>query len=111
MTINKTRVMTKKLIFQNQEWKWEPSLNNRRAGASAAMFEGDDQYWWVTGGSESNDYGQRTTEMYDVLSNQFHNHTDLPYATDLHGLVNVNNTHSVLLCGRDESSQVDIYDR
>lgn len=76
------------------------------------MFEGDDQYWWVTGGSESYDYNlQQSTEIYDVLSNQFNSFTDIPYATDLHTLVNVNNTHTVLLSGREESSQVYMYNR
>ena len=78
-------------------------MNSVRAGAAGVMFEGDDQFWWVTGGAYYGINNVNTTELYDRVTKQFTYYSEMPYETDLHNLINVNNTHTVLLGGREVS--------
>ncbi len=76
------------------------------------MFENDTDTWWVTGGGY---FGlgdvKRSTEVFDVLDNGFEFSVDLPKVMRYHNLVNVNNTHMVLLGGQDTSNDIFVIDR
>ncbi len=73
-------------------------MNEIRYGAAAAMFEGDDSIWWITGGSNDESY-LNSTEFFNVNDNSFTFRVNLPNQLFHHNLVNVNNTHMVLLGG------------
>ena len=83
-----------------------------RAFAAAAMFEGDDNIWWITGGDNSDLLHYiESTEVFDVESNSFSFGADLPKEVAKHNLVNINSTHMVMLGGTDEDNEVFIFDR
>ena len=73
------------------------------------MFEGDDFIWWITGGNDGDDLN--STEVFDVNENSFSYGVNLPKNMHGHNLVNVNNTHMVLLGGHKTSDEVYIIDR
>ncbi len=85
-------------------------MNDHRSLAAASMFEGDDAIWWMTGG-ENFDFETKSTELYSVANNNFSLGVDLPQRLAYHNLVNVNNTHMVLLGGEDDIDDVYIFDR
>ena len=74
------------------------------------MYEDDDSVWWVTGGYDQN-YDLSSTEVFDVNENSFSYGVNLPKELHYHNLVNVNNTHMVLLGGQEHSNEVFIIDR
>ena len=78
--------------------------------AVGAMFEGDDDVWWVTGGYDGF-YVLEDTEIFDVNEERFTTGIDLPKEMHDHNLVNVNNTHMVLLGGFETTDEVFIIDR
>ena len=82
-----------------------------REWATSAMFEGDDSIWWITGGNSYPDYDSDTTEIFGVKNNSFACGVDLPKELEYHNLVNVNQTHMVLLGGQDLSDEIYIIDR
>ena len=94
------------LIFykQTENWDSEPSMNVARGYAASAMFENDDSIWWITGGYDGTEI--QDTEIFNVNNNSFSNTIDLPKAMWVHNLVNVNNTHMVVLGGRDNTDEV-----
>ncbi len=84
-------------------------MNGEKIDSASAMFEGDDSIWWVTGGLNGNFLS--TTEVFHVNSNSFSYGVSLPEPLDVHNLVNVNNTHMVVLGGYYPSDQIYIIDR
>ena len=86
-------------------------MNQKRAWSAAATFEGNDQFWWITGGSPASTYNVESTELYDATTNEIQYYADLPIQNDLHSLVNVNDTHTVMLGGRVASRDVYVFDR
>ena len=86
-------------------------MKENRSNSASAMFEDDDSIWWITGGR--NDYQKYldSTEVFNVNDNSFHFNVTLPKEMAYHNLVNVNNTHMVILEGKDLSDQVFIIDR
>ena len=85
------------------------SMNEIRGYAAAAMFEGGDDIWWITGGYGGSFWD--STEVFSVNDNSFAFGVDLPKELENHNLVNVNNTHMVLLGGYVASDEVYIIDR
>ena len=81
-------------------------MNEDRLYASAAMFEGDDSIWWITGG-----WNGDSTETYNALDDSFVPGPDLPKYMYYHNLVNVNNTHMVVLGGQSTTDETFIFDR
>ena len=77
-----------------------------RSKSACAMFEGDDEIWWVTGG-----WSLDSTEVFNVTSNAFKESVDLPEDRYDHNLVNVNQTHMVLLGDGFSSAEVYIINR
>ena len=75
------------------------------------MFEGDPDMWWITGGLNNNAYAMDSTEMYSTFNNSFNNGPNLPLERTNHNLVNVNNTHMVLLGALYSADEIYIYDR
>ncbi len=73
------------------------------------MFEGDEDIWWVTGGWNGETIN--STEVYTVDDNDFEFGVDLPRPLGYHNLVNVNNTHMVVLGGYDVTNLVFMIDR
>ena len=84
-------------------------MNEAKEHSAGAMFEGDDSIWWITGGYDRS--GLDSTEVYHVNDNSFSFGVDLPKEMYYHNLVNVNNTHMVLLGGSATSNEVYIIDR
>ncbi len=82
-------------------------MNEADHDSAAAMFEGDDEIWWVTGGNHS----PSSTEFFSVSNNNFTYTVDLPKNMYYHNLVNVNHTHMVLLGGYYPSDEVYTIDR
>lgn len=80
-----------------------------RYSAAATMFEGNEDLWWVTGG-ELDDVKLKTTEIYNSSSG-FESSIDLPKRLEHHNLVNINETHTVLLGGDILSNNVYIIDK
>ena len=79
--------------------------------ASAAMFENDYNIWWVTGGYNNDEKALKSTEFFSVEKNAFDVSFDLPKNVDFHNMVNVNNTHMIVLGGQIETDEVFIIDR
>ncbi len=52
-----------------------------------------------------------STEMYDSATKRFSPYIDLPKAIGYHNLVNINNTHMVLLGGNDDTNEAFIFNR
>lgn len=84
-------------------------MNEIRHMAAAAMFEVDEENWWVTGGSRNGDL--RSTEVFNVRDRTFSYGVDLPTGMRYHNLVNVNHTHMVVLGGDIYSDDIFIIDR
>ena len=84
-------------------------MNEAKYAAAAAMFEGDDDIWMITGGYDGNSLD--STESFNVDDNSFSYGLNLPKEVHYHNLVNVNNTHMVLLGGDDFSDEIFIMDR
>ncbi len=82
-------------------------MNEDRNEFASAMFEDDDDIWWVTGGIHS----PFSTEFFSVSKNSFTYSVELPKKMYQHNLVNVNQTHMVLLGGQIPSDEVYIIDR
>ena len=74
------------------------------------MFEGDDNTWWVTGGYNGV-ASLSTTEIYNFDNNSFSTGPYLPTSLYNHNLVNVNNTHMVVLGGEFSSREIFILDK
>ncbi len=84
-------------------------MRRRRALSGAAMYKGDEETWWITGGSDGT--LTDTTEIFNATQNDFNYDIDLPKAMYYHNLANVNETHMVLQGGRDESWEIYINER
>ena len=84
-------------------------MNDARDYASAAMFEGNDQDWWITGGSSG--INLRTTDLYNVGIDNFTYGVDMPRNLAQHNLINVNSTHMVLLGGEELTDEVFIFNK
>ena len=105
--IKQINLSDKKYVFiKNSSWDSEPTMNEGRVYGAAAMFEGDDSIWWVSGGS-----GGYSTEIFNTLDNSFTFSIDLPKALYYHNLVNVNNTHMVVLGGQVITDEIFIFDK
>ena len=83
-------------------------MNMKRNNAAGAMFEGDDDNWWITGGSDG-DNVLNSSEIFNVMDNTFSMGIEIPLPLNHHNLVNVNNTHMVLLGYYPD--QIYIFDR
>ena len=70
------------------------------------MFEGDDNNWWVGGGGILKT-SYRSSEVFNTDSNNFTYGIALPGRKTSVNLVNVNNTHMVML----KSNKAFITDR
>ena len=82
--------------------------------AAGAMFEGDDSIWWITGGKTYDVGGtieRYSTEIFEVIEDDFTFGEDLPKTMNHHNLVNVNNTHMVVLGGDEYDNEIFIFDR
>ncbi len=86
-------------------------MNIAVSARAGATFEGDDNLWWVTGGY----FGRSTdrTEILNAFDNSFSNGVNLPKPMYVHNMVNVNNTHMVLLGGEADpnSDECFMFDR
>ena len=80
-----------------------------RSYAAAAMFEGLDDLWWITGGYNAMVY--ISTETYATAENDFVPSVVLPQEVWHHNLINVNNTHMVIVGSEAPSDEIVIYDR
>ena len=85
-------------------------MNRGRENAAAAMFEGDDQDWFVTGGRNDEFYFS-STERFNVQDNDFSGSASLPSPKAFHTLVSVNNSHMFLLGGYEITTEVKVFDR
>lgn len=85
-------------------------MNTRRSFGVSSKFENNDDLWWITGGDGDPSAGD-TTEMYSESAKQFDNGIDLPKSLYFHEMVNLNNTHTVVLGDDTPSSSVYLYDR
>lgn len=83
-------------------------MSLERAYSAAAQF-GDTGLWWVTGGYYLNSLS--STELYDSVTNRFSPYIDLPKALGYHNLVNINNTHMVLLGGSEDTNEAFMFNR
>lgn len=83
-------------------------MNSPREYAAGAQFY-NSSLWWITGGWMG-DY-LNSTEMFSDFSDQFAPYSPLPKDVSHHNLVNVNNTHMVLLGGYFLSNEVFIFNR
>ena len=70
------------------------------------MIEDNSDLWWVTGGSG----GGATSEMYHASINRFLDDSYIPKQISFHNLINVNNTHTVMLGGSSLTDQTYIFD-
>lgn len=86
-------------------------MYTNRGFATASMFDGNNDLWWVTGGRDDDNDAFQSTEMYSEAANGFTFGSDLPKPLKHHSLVNVNRTHMVVLGGQDRSDEVFIYNR
>ena len=84
-------------------------MNEERSYSASAMLEGDDSIWWITGGTNGNYLD--STEVFSVNDSSFTFGVNLPKKMYVHNLVNVNQTHMVLLGGEYTSDEVYITDR
>ena len=87
-------------------------MNAIRARASAAMFEGTD-LWWVSGGFEDdvNTY-LNTSEIYNETTREFYPSITLPREMYAHSVVNINSTHSAVLCAEPlASNEINVFNR
>ena len=83
-------------------------MQERRDDAAAAMFEDDEDIWWITGGIDD-ELISKTQEVYSASANNFFIGGSLPKRMTRHNLVNVNNTHMVVLGGIDDEESFDLY--
>ena len=102
-----------KLIITNQDQNWTsaPTMNEKRTWAASTMFEGNDDLWWITGGAYYLTSNTDSTELYFASNNSFAFSVPMPVRNDLHVVVNINSTHTVMLGGRDTSDLIFIFDR
>lgn len=75
-----------------------------RDDAASAQF-GSTGFWWVTGGETI------STELYDDTTRQFYSYVDLPKTMSYHNMVNINDTHTVILGGAYTSGDIFIFSR
>ena len=73
------------------KWVKKATMNSRRWCAAGLMY--NQTHWWITGDRSSD----KSTELYDMNSNKFTKHVDLPASRGGHVLVRVNNTHIMLV--------------
>ena len=84
-------------------------MNKPRIDAASAWIT--DEEWWVTGGFQYENYERmRSTEVYDASTREFEPYVDLPVAANRHNLVNVNETHTVLVLS-EAGTELYIFDR
>ncbi len=76
----------------------------------SAQFEGDDDLWWVTGGRNGT-VVSASTEMFSESANQFTFKSYLPIELEFHEMVNINNSHTIVLGDETATSNVYLYDR
>ncbi len=87
-------------------------MNEIRARAGAAMFEGTD-LWWVSGGiiDSINNY-QNTSEIYNATTREFYPSITLPREMFSQSVVNINSTHSAVLCAEPTASnEIFVFNR
>ncbi len=80
-----------------------------RYWAAGATFNGTN-LWMISGGSGIVGL-ENSTEIYDVVNGRFYPYVDMPVKLKGHNMVNVNNTHMVVLGGDEQTDQVYLYDR
>ena len=87
-------------------------MNEIRARASAAMFEGTD-LWWVSGGFlDDGNTHLNTSEIYNATTREFYPSITLPREMFSHSVVNINSTHSAVLCAeRTASNEIFVFNR
>ena len=86
-------------------------MRQGRRYAAAAMFQDEPNIWWVTGGYNGVS-ALSSTEVYNATRNIFSYGVEMPMEMSYHNLVNVNNTHMVLLGGQYPGcDEVFIFDR
>ncbi len=85
-------------------------MSEARYVAGAAKF-GTSGLWWVTGGYNDDDLQLQSTELYDADTMTFAPYVDLPRPVAYHNLVNINDTHMIMLGGDDFSHDVHLFDR
>ena len=83
-------------------------MSEARHESSSAMFENDEDIWWVTGGQNAVQTSD-TADVYSATANNFFIGPALPKPMTRHNLVNVNNTHMVILGGTDDEESFDLY--
>ena len=81
-------------------------MQEARQDSAAIKWEGDDQFWWITGGFNGYNFYLRSTETFDALADEFSRDILLPGEFRQHNLVNVNSTHTVLLGGMSGTDEV-----
>lgn len=80
----------------------------KRDNAASAMFEGDENYWWITGGLNG-EAELNSSEILNANDNSFSMGIDIPIPMSHHNQVNINNTHMALLGSLSE--EVYLFDR
>ncbi len=87
-------------------------MNDVSFAASGSMFECDDSIWWITGGFDEGFSDLDSNDVFSVNGNSFSYGVKLPKEMAVHNLINVNNTHMVVLGGYSSSAdEVYIIDR
>ena len=74
-------------------------MSTNRYYPSSAQF-GSTGLWWVTGGFDGLNTLD-TTEIYNSTSMDFEDYVTLPRPMEAHNVVNVNDTHMVVVGGAD----------
>ncbi len=87
-------------------------MTELRSNSASSTFLGDDEIWWITGGYNDN-LALDSTEVINVTQggNFSRAAVNLPKEMSHHNLVNVNNTHMILLGGQLDDGEIYIIDR
>ncbi len=84
-----------KVLFQNNVWEEEASLNVKRQSAAAIRLS--DDLWWITGGHDPyTKENHMSTELYYASRKQFELYVDLPRAMYQHNMVKINQTTTLV---------------
>ena len=96
------------LFFKTSSWFGEPNMTESRLWAKGVKLS--DELWWIVGGTTTLNVKLKSTEIFNVTSNQFTKYFDLPMGMVYHNIFNINDTH-VALISPSETNNIYIFDR
>ena len=91
----------------NNTWRFQTAMTTGRAWAAGVMY--NLTHWWITGGWD--DGTRSSTELYNVVANEFTLHVELPETKEAHNLVRVNETHIMLTGDWDPTRKSWMFDQ